>query len=212
MPVIRYKFDAIFSTLKLLLWYRIPQFRGNPMKNLIDLLFQAHHLKNMDRTGYAFLGPGKESVAEHSFSAAFVGLILSHLEPNADALRLITMCLLHDLAEARTGDLNYVQKKYVDSHEDKAVTDTVKNLSFGADWTEIISEFNQGNTIEAQLAHDADQISFLLELKSLADMGYAPPLGWLDSVTKRLKTTIGQQLAHEIRDTPSDRWWRKLFH
>lgn len=181
------------------------------MKYLVDLLFQAHHLKRIRRTGYAFLGPGEESVAEHSFSTAFVGLILSHLEPDANALRLVTMCLVHDLAEARTGDLNYVQKKYVDAREDKAMADTVKNLSFGNEWVEIMSEFNQGKTLEARLAHDADQLSFMLELKALADMGYTPPLRWLETVSKRLKTNIGRQLARKIEKTDWDQWWHILF-
>ncbi len=182
------------------------------MKHLVDLLFQAHHLKRILRTGYAYLGPGEESVAEHSFSTAFVGLILSQLEPRADPLKLLTMCLIHDLAEARTGDLNYVQKKYVQANEDKAVAETVKNLSFGHEWTALMSEFNQGDTLEAQLARDADQIAFLLELKSLADMGYTPPLRWIESVQKRLKTATGQKLGRDIGQTPWDRWWREIFN
>lgn len=181
------------------------------MKMITDLLFQAHHLKRIRRTGYAFLGPGQESVAEHSFSAAFVGLVLSRLEPRADALRLIGMCLVHDLTEARIGDLNYVQKKYVLADEDKAMADTVKDLPFGKDLMQLSAEFNEGKSIEAQLAHDADQISFILELKALLDMGYAPPRDWLEIVCRRLKTPIGRNLAQEIRDTPWDRWWRKLF-
>lgn len=182
------------------------------MKELTDLLFQAHHLKRIRRTGYAFLGPGEESVAEHSFSAAFVGLILSRLEPEADPLRLLTMCLIHDLAEARTGDLNYVQKKYVTAEEDRAMADTVGATPFGKELSRLTDEFNAGKTIEARLAYDADQLSFMLELKALADMGYTPPQRWLDSVFKRLKTAPGRKLGREILKTPWDRWWRKLFH
>lgn len=181
------------------------------MKMITDLLFQAHQLKRIRRTGYAFLGPGEESVAEHSFSAAFIGLVLSRLEPRADALRLISMCLVHDLAEARIGDLNYVQKKYLQADEEKAMSDTVKGLPFGDDLMQLSTEFNEGNSLEAQLAHDADQISFILELKALLDMGYAPPKDWLELVSQRLKTPLGRSLAKEIRATPWDRWWRELF-
>ncbi len=181
------------------------------MEKLIDLLFQAHHLKRIERTGYAFLGPGRESVAEHSFSATFVGWILSRLEPRVNTLRLITMCLTHDLAEARTGDLNYVQKKYTECHEARALDDSVNGLPFGNELIELQTEFNQCRTLEARLAHDADQLSFMLELKALADMGYTPPKRWFTSVSKRLKTDTGRMLAKEIGKTAWDRWWRKLF-
>ena len=181
------------------------------MKKLIDLLFQAHHLKRIQRTGYAFLGPGRESVAEHTFSATFVGWVLSRLEPQVNTLRLITMCLTHDLAEARTGDLNYVQKKYATCHEQQAVNDTAEGLPFADELTGLVSEFNQCKTLEAQLAYDADQISFMLELKALADMGYTPPVRWFESVSARLMTDTGRKLSKEIEKTPWDRWWRKLF-
>jgi putative hydrolase of HD superfamily len=181
------------------------------MKDLTDFLFQAHHLKRIQRTGYAFLGPGEESVAEHSFSATMIGFILSRLNPEVNALRLITMCLTHDLAEARTGDLNYVQKKYVDSNESQAIADTTKHLPFGNELAEIISEFNAGRTTEAKLAHDADQLAMMLELKVLEEMGFTPPTRWLKSVSERLITSHGQRLAQEIQQTPWDRWWTSLF-
>ena len=80
------------------------------MKNIANLLFQANILKNIPRSGYHFLGAGKESVAEHSFSVSFIALVMAQMEHDVDAFRLIAMCLVHDIPEAKTGDLNYVQK------------------------------------------------------------------------------------------------------
>ena len=82
------------------------------MKNIAHLLFKANILKEIPRSGYHFLGAGKESVAEHSFSVSFIAFVMSQIEPDVDAFKLIAMCLVHDLPEAKTGDLNYVQKKY----------------------------------------------------------------------------------------------------
>ena len=36
---------------------------------------------------------------------------------------MVLLCLFHDIPEARTGDLNYVNKKYVKVAERKAVED-----------------------------------------------------------------------------------------
>jgi len=41
------------------------------------------------------------------------------------------MCILHDLPEARTGDMNYVNKKYVNVDEKKAVKELTEGLFWG---------------------------------------------------------------------------------
>ncbi len=177
------------------------------MKNIVNLLFKAKILKNIPRSGYHFLGVGKESVAEHSFGTAFIAYVISQLEPDVDALRLISMCLVHDLPEAKIGDLNYVQKKYVTADENKAVADITGNLPFGADLADLIAEFNEGLSLEAKLARDADQLAFILELKTLADIGYNPPNKWLPFALKRLETKTGKALAQNIMETDWDAWW-----
>ena len=177
------------------------------MKNIAALLFEANILKNIPRAGFHFLGAGKESVAEHSFCATFIAYVMAMMEPEADSLRLISMCLVHDLPEARIGDQNYVQKKYVTVDEKKAVADATRHLPFGSDLTGLIDEFNNQETKEAQLAHDADQLSFILNLKSIADVGHKSPDQWLPVVQNRLKTDIGKRLAKEIMSTTWDAWW-----
>ena len=37
------------------------------MDRIAEFLFETMLLKRVHRTGYQFLGPGKESVAEHTF-------------------------------------------------------------------------------------------------------------------------------------------------
>lgn len=181
------------------------------MARLAEFLFEALQLKRVRRTGYQFLGTGGESVAEHTFTVSMVAWVLGRLTPQADLSRLLTMCLLHDLPESRVGDLNQVQKLYVASDEGKAVADMVRELAFGRDIRTLIDEFNARETLEAQLAHDADQLAFLLDLKFLSDLGYGAAKRWSDHVTQRLETPAAIQLAHDIAGTRSDDWWSKLF-
>src|SRR5512142_1866757 len=101
------------------------------MKNIANFLFEAGMLKRTPRSGYQFLGSGAESVAEHIFRTTYIGYALGRLAKGVDVDRMIKMCLFHDLPEARTGDLNYVNKKYVESNERKAVDDLARTLSFG---------------------------------------------------------------------------------
>lgn len=177
------------------------------MKHLSNLLFEAKILKYIPRSGFPFLGAGRETVAEHSFSVTFIGYVMSRLVPGVDALRLISMCLVHDLPEARTGDLNYVNKKYVTADEQQAIRDATRHVSFGEDMVGMVLEFKQQETMEARLAHDADQLAFILDLKSISDTGHATPEQWIPVVRKRLKTDIGRELAEAVLNTKWDAWW-----
>lgn len=181
------------------------------MKDIANLLFKAKILKDIPRSGYHFLGAGRESVAEHSFSIAFIAYVISQLEPEIDALRLITMCLVHDLLEVKTGDLNYVQKKYVTADETKAIADMTGSLPFGPALADLINEFNECRSTEAKLAHDADQLALILDLKALADIGYKPPKKWLKFALQRMQTKTGQNLAQSIMKTDWDAWWLENY-
>ncbi len=177
------------------------------MKPIADLLFEANILNTLNRSGYAFLGSGKQSVAGHSFMVVFICFVISKIETDADCEKMMSMAVVHDLLEARTGDFNYVQKKYVRIEEDKTISDLIKNLSFGKDIKCLMDEFNAGETREAMLANDADQLSFLLELKQLLDAGAKGPEKWLPKILKRLKTSTGKELAESILSTNWDQWW-----
>jgi putative hydrolase of HD superfamily len=181
------------------------------MKRIAELILEAGFLKHLPRSGYHFLGAGRESVAEHVYTTTFIAFVLSLLEPGVNAHRLITMCLVHDLPETRLGDLNYVQKQYLQGDEPKAIADALQDLAFGDDIKALIEEFNAGRTAEAQLARDADQLALFIDLKSLRDIGYRTPESWLPQVQGRLKTPLARQLAEALLAEPRDGWWQKLF-
>ena len=192
-------------------WAKTQTNRRAVMARIAEFLFETMLLKRVRRTGYQFLGPGKESVAEHTFGVMCIAWTLARMVPEADEGRLLAMCLVHDLPEARMGDLNSVQKKYVSANEKLAVNHMTRDLPFGSALSALIDEFNACETCEARLAHDADQLAFLLDLKSLSDMGYASPDRWIGHVKARLQTAGGKNLSESILNTEWDAWWMKLF-
>jgi putative hydrolase of HD superfamily len=177
------------------------------MKELVNFLFEVGMLKKTPRTGYQFLGSGKESVAEHSFRMALVGYLLSRQEPGADPMKTTLMCLFHDLHEARTGDHNYVNKRYVQIDEDKAVQDLAKGLPIRDEIVSLTREFNEGKSLEACISRDADQLDLILSLKEEQDLGNAYAREWLHYAVKRLQTESGLKMAREILETDSTEWW-----
>ena len=126
---------------------------------------------------------------------------------NVDCNRLVQMCLFHDLPEARTGDLNYVNKKYVKADEKKAVADLAETLSFGDEIRGLLDEFREGRTEEARLARDADQLEMILALKEYKDLGNKYADEWLEFSLQRLETDMARDLARTILATDSSLWW-----
>lgn len=177
------------------------------MKNLANFFFEVGMLKRTPRTGFQFLGSGAESVAEHSFRTAVIGYTLAKLDGEADVGRVLQLCLFHDIPEARTGDLNYVNKKYVAMDEEKAVADLARTLPFGGEYRETIEEFSGRRSREALLANDADQLEMILALKEYKDLGNRYADEWYPFALKRLQTDAAQRLAETIWTTDSTRWW-----
>ncbi len=177
------------------------------MKRIIEFLFEIGMLKKTPRTGYPFLGSGKESVADHSFRTAVIGYALAALEPRADQNRVTLMCLFHDFPEARTGDHNYVNKKYVHSDEKGVLQDQLNGLPFSQEIMGMTDEFNGEASLEAQLARDADQLEMILELKTILDCGNPNAQDWLEYAVRRLVTASGKKMAEQILQSHSSDWW-----
>jgi putative hydrolase of HD superfamily len=177
------------------------------LKEIVNFFFELGMLKKTPRSGFQFLGSGRESVAEHAFRVAVIGFTLARLDGAVDECRVVRMCLFHDLPESRTGDLNYVNKQYVQVREAQVVRDLARTLPFGGELEELLSEFREGKSRESLLANDSDQLDLILELKEHLDLGNRYATQWIHFARQRLKTDLGRQLASEITETDSTAWW-----
>jgi len=177
-----------------------------PDKNLVNFLFEVGMLKVIHRTGFPFLGSGKESVAAHSFRVAMIGYVLAW-KAKADREKVVTLCLMHDLQETRTGDLNYIQKRYVRADEKKAFREMTEDLPFCSELQGAFEEYHTIKTKEAALACDADQLDLLFELKKAKDLGNPYASRWIKYLQKRLVTREGKVMAGEILKTDWAQWW-----
>lgn len=178
------------------------------MRERVNLLNEVGMLANTPRSGFAFLGTGQQSVAEHSYRVTIISLVLADLcQEKVDREKLMMLSLLHDLPEARTGDLNYVNKKYVVADAKKAIEDIGGELPLAKEMRAGMAEYEAAESLESTLVHDADKLELLLVLKQESDTGNPRALKWFDNVYARLKTAEAKLLANEISETPSDEWW-----
>ncbi len=177
------------------------------MDRVANFLFEVGMLKRTPRTGWQFLGSGDESVAEHVFRTALIAYVLAQLTGDVDPDRVLRMALFHDLPEARTGDLNYMNQKYVRADEGKAADDMTAGLPFGAEIRSSIAEFSGQTTPEAVLVKDADNLEMLLQLKEHHDVGNRNAEEWIPFTLRRLRTDTARDLAQRILEGDSSAWW-----
>jgi putative hydrolase of HD superfamily len=122
-------------------------------------------------------------------------------------MKTTLMCLYHDLHEARTGDHNYVNKRYVQIDEEQAVEDLAKGLPIRDEIVSLTREFTESKSLEARISRDADQLDLILSLKEQQDLGNAYAREWLHYAVKRLQTESARKMAQEILETDSTEWW-----
>jgi putative hydrolases of HD superfamily len=176
---------------------------------IINFFFEMGMLKKTPRSGFQFLGSGRESVADHSFRVAMIGFALARMDGSVDPFKVVCLCLVHDLPEARTGDQNYVNKRYVTVDEAGAMADLADALPFGDELKELLKEYRGSETAEARLVHDADVLDLILELKEQNDLGNSYAEKWIHFARQRLVTSIAKEIAEEILTTDSTDWWFK---
>ncbi len=179
----------------------------NDLRRISNFLFEVGILAKTPRSFSSFLGSGSQSVAEHINRTAFIGFVLSHMTNKANTDRIISMCLFHDITEARISDLNYVHQKYNERLEAAALKDLTDSMPYGNFIKKIIEEYEERKTLESKLAKDADNLELLLTLKEQADAGNKRALTWIPPLIKRLATKEGKKLASSIMKTNSDEWW-----
>jgi len=174
---------------------------------IAEFLFEVGMLKRTPRSGWQFLGTGSESVAEHVYRTTMIAFVLGRLDGRVDTEKVLRLALAHDLPEARTGDLNYVNQKYVTADEAKAADDMTRGLPFGEELRELMAEYRDETSPEAILVHDADQLEMLLELKEELDSGCQAADDWTPFVLRRLRTDAAKDLAEKILAGNSASWW-----
>ncbi len=141
------------------------------LEQILDLILRANRLKALPRTGWLLHGIVQpENVAAHSYSVAWLSLILAEVvnEP-LDRARLLTTALLHDLPEAHITDipnsaLRFIAPEAKRSSELSALAEMLGDLSFGVQYRELWLDFQDRRTPEGRLVRDADRLELMIQV------------------------------------------------
>src|SRR3954469_2805645 len=88
------------------------------LEGMIDFLQSASALKDTLRTGRT-AGGRQESTADHSWRLCLLAMLLADDLERIDLLRLLQLCVVHDLAEAVTGDVPAPRQAAADGRKER---------------------------------------------------------------------------------------------
>ncbi|HJN62953.1 MAG TPA: HD domain-containing protein [Candidatus Paceibacterota bacterium] len=186
---------------------------------IADFLFEIGTMRKLLRSHRQTLltDDMSDNIASHSYRVAIIGWVLAN-EEKADSSKVVKMCLLHDLGEIRTGDHNYIQKRYVKEFGDEVVEEQLGTLPH-SDLKDLTDEYEERKSREAIITKDADMLDQILLLREYAWQGNQEAQIWLkgkgneteNAQYKKLKTKTAQNIAKAIYKRSPSAWWENLW-
>jgi len=145
---------------------------------ILDFLKTAANLKKISRQGWInkLSLDSPESVADHSYSMAIIGMVISDLQ-NYDSEKIIKMILLHDLAESKIGDHTPEQlsKEKKNKLENNAFNEIIKDLPnlIKSQYLQIWQEYQKNNSLESKIVHQIDKLEMAIQAKIYEKDGHS---------------------------------------
>src|SRR6185369_11724437 len=126
-----------------------PKKSKNDLKSIANFIFEVGMLSKTPRSGFHFLGTGKQSVAEHVNRTSFIAYALAQMDGTVDISKVLKMALFHDISETRISDLNHIHQKYVERKEHSAIKDIADSVPFGDNMFKTLQEYEKRESKEA---------------------------------------------------------------
>ncbi len=145
---------------------------------ILDFFKTAANLKKISRQGWIdkLSLDNPESVADHTYSMAVIGMVISDLE-NYNSEKIIKMILLHDLAESKIGDFTPEQlnKEKKNELENNVFNKIIKNLPnlIKSQYLQIWQEYQENTSLESKLVHQIDKLEMALQAKIYKNDGHS---------------------------------------
>nr|WP_314615377.1 HD domain-containing protein [uncultured Pseudomonas sp.] len=150
------------------------------LKGRLAFLTEAEKLKDVLRTAHTSSGR-TESTAEHSWRLCLMAIVFEDQLAGLDKLKLIKMCVIHDLGEAINGDIPAVSKdafpdKSQQERNDLLLLTRALDDTSRAEILALWDDYENARSPEAQAVKALDKLETILQHnqgKNPPDFDYA---------------------------------------
>lgn len=138
---------------------------------ILDVMLGVDPLADLPRTGWLLRGVRPcESLADHSFGVAFLAMLFVDAiraeGGSVDGERVLRMALVHDAAEAKTGDVPMPNKTPAMTEALHALEATLIRDLLPAAQQEVWLEVERGDSLEARVVKAADKAQMMVKALS----------------------------------------------
>ena len=182
------------------------QYPENFTNLILDFFYTSANLKKIPRQGWidklSIVNP--ESVEDHTFSMAMMGMIFSDLE-NYNTEKILKIILLHDLAESITGDMTpeQISKEEKTVLENNVIKKILNDLppALQTQYSILWEEYQSNDSKEAKIVHQLDKLEMALQAKIYSDEGHS----------KEKLNSFFNSARNEIKDPKLLELFRKIL-
>ncbi len=189
----------------------------NRTHEILEFLHVAETLKNELRHSWTSRGR-QESVAEHSWRLSLMIILCApHFDQKIDLLKALQLAILHDIGEAKIGDMHYfdaTSTDYVKKERKKAESAAVRDLSsiLGDDGNHLYSlwkDFEDKSSPEAQIVYFLDKLEACVQhLEADSSTWTARELSTIGDHFEEL--TINDKFLMSLKETIKLKTFKKL--
>ncbi len=174
---------------------------------ILDFLYIAANLKTVPRQGWIDKLSIKypESVADHTYSMAIIGMVLSDSQKH-NTEKILKMILLHDLAESVTGDFTPEQKSKQEKKllEDKTIKNILTHLpeNLQNQYLRLWNDYQTNDSDEAKFVHQIDKLEMAIQAKIYSKQKNSVKnlLSFFDSAKKEISDPNLLKLFEQLYD------------
>jgi 5'-deoxynucleotidase YfbR-like HD superfamily hydrolase len=108
-----------------------------------------------------------------------------------------------------------MHRNYVVRHEELAEEHIFEDTMLGGEAIELLKEYNERKTLEAQIVKDADNLDVDIELREMAKIGDTSAIGMLKHHRPKIRSTklytkTAKKMWDELQKTDPNRWHQIL--
>ncbi|HSX58325.1 MAG TPA: HD domain-containing protein [Candidatus Saccharimonadales bacterium] len=179
----------------------------------LEFLYEIGTLRFIPRSWSRFLNPDYQNLAEHHFRVVWIALIIAAREGVENTEKIVKLALMHDVAESRTGDADYLSRQYVERNEDLGMKDIFKDTALEQEFLELWKEYSAKKSLEAKIVKDADNLDVDFEIKEQEAKGDKSGVGWKkqrnEVMKKRFFTPTAKEMWYAIQKSDPHDWHYK---
>ena len=150
---------------------------------LLDLMTEIGSMKTIHRTGWGIYGiKSAESIADHCYRVSMFAMLLADVlnqhGEDIDVEKVMRMALLHEMAEARIGDIPLPATRYFPEGvkaeaEEKAITEMLEGFGSLKDYyIGLWREYEFHESLEGHLVQIADKMELMIQVSQYEALGY----------------------------------------